>query len=99
MRHWYLLICGIERPPPIRSEKSQGGMSFVAWGGPPADMSLTAKDRRKKFWLGLAEAMPLVGGSAMGVWADLWLPSWVWLVAGCTLCAGSCWLLRHQTPL
>jgi len=46
--------------------------------------SLSAKDHRKMFRLGLIEAIPLGGGATLGRWVDGWLPAWLWL-------------LRHQT--
>lgn len=98
MLHWYLLARTVSRASTKPVDQRAEPPGFVAAGGPPPLTGCSAADRRKLFWLGTAEAGPLV----LTVWGGTVLspdtPRWAWFALGTTLLLAVSWCLRHHTP-
>lgn len=98
MLHWYILARTVFRDftKPVDQRAEHPG--FVEAGGPPPLTGCSATDRRRLFWLGVAETVPLV----LAVWGGTVLspdtPRWAWFALGTALMLAVSWCLRHHTP-
>jgi hypothetical protein len=103
MLHWYRVArkiayrhshsadsCLVAEPPaqPTRLEGD----------GPDLTGSLSPQQRAKLFWLGLAEAAPLIASGVFGIYTDSKLQAVIAAPLAIVLTALLCWLLRHHVP-
>jgi hypothetical protein len=61
--------------------------------------SLSPEERKKLFWLGLVESVPLLGGGVFSIYTDSKVLAIVAAFIAIALTGVVCWCLRHQTPL
>src|SRR5215208_6495662 len=95
MYHWFLLC-----PKPDGSSSStvrSVALNFLNRGG-SLTTSLNSSERRKLFWLGAIEFIPVLSGGIGAAYFDSGVVGGSLIVAGFVLCAITCWLLRDQTP-
>jgi hypothetical protein len=93
MLHWYLLVTDSLRPTPDVVER------FSASGGPRDSLqSLSSGDRRRFFWLGAVEALPLGLAVCFGAYLEPAVASYGLVSAGVSLSLLLCWLLRKRVP-
>lgn len=96
MLHWYRLA---------RATRAERHGSSAAYdplipnhrASPTA--SLSPQQRKKLFWLGLVEAVPLTGGAVFSIYTPSRPQAMLGAVIAIVLTALVCWLLRHQVPL
>ena|SRR5881275_1451343 len=95
MLHWYHLARATlaDRP---RSSAACSPLFPDDRASPSA--SLSPEQRKKLFWLGLAEAAPLACGAVFSIYTHSAARSILAAVIAMLLTALICWLLRHQIP-
>ena len=78
---------------------SSAHSQLVAGRGSSPMASLPQQQRRKLFWLGLAEAVPLIAGAIFSINTDSKLQAVIAALVAIVLTAIISWCLRHQVPL
>ena len=96
MLHWYRLA-RLRREERSHMSGEHSHLIATHRGSPTA--SLSAQQRQKLFWLGLAEAVPLFVGGVFSVYTDSKLHAVTAALVAMVVTAIVCWLLRHQVPL
>ena len=86
MLHWYRLA-------------KRGPFAAHRWCRCSPTESLSRQQRQKLFWLGLAEAAPIIAGAIFTFYTDSKLSAIVAALAAIALTGIVCWCLRHQVPV
>ena len=94
--YWYRLV---QLTQDERSRTASAHLWLTAAGGSSPTASLSRQQRWKLFWLGLAEAAPIIAGAVFSIYTDSKLHAVIAALLAIVLTGIISWLLSHQVPL
>jgi hypothetical protein len=94
--YWYRLV---QLTQDERSRPASARLWLTAAGGRSPTASLSRQQRWKLFWLGLAEAAPIIAGAVFSIYTDSKVHAVIAALLALVLTGFISWLLRHQVPL